>query len=101
LPAASKKKKRKGKESPSDDAILRFLGDHLASDFPNPERRGCPSNSLLDHHAAGNRKSDAKIVRHLLRCSPCFIYYTQKVRELSKRLVSRPAKSLHRAARAS
>jgi len=102
LPAASKKNKRKPRKSSSDEAVLKFLGDHLASDFPNPGRRGCPSNSLLDQHALGNRKSDAKIVHHLLRCSPCFIYYTQKLRELTKRPVARRfAKSLRRAARAS
>src|ERR1700730_3950294 len=84
LPAASKTTKRDKPRASSDEALLRFLARHLATDFPNPHRRGCPSNRALERQSFSTRKFNPKIIRHLLRCSPCFSYYLRNLRTSKK-----------------
>ena len=84
MPAASKRTPKFKRRAASDDALLKFLARHLATDFPNPQRRGCPSKRVLERHALPTRKFNPKIIRHLLRCSPCFVYYLRQLRTFKK-----------------
>jgi hypothetical protein len=50
----------------------------LASDFPNPERIGCPEARILDA-VAGRQMTFSEVndvVDHIATCSPCFDVYT-------------------------
>src|SRR6266852_502265 len=84
LPATSKSIKKNKRRASSDEALLRFLARHLATDFPNPRRHGCPSNRVLERQALPARKFNPKVIRHLLRCSPCFVYYIRQLRASKK-----------------
>jgi hypothetical protein len=84
LPAASKRTTKFKRRASSDEALLKFLARHLATDFPNPQRRGCPAKRILEQHAIPTRKFNAKVIRHLLRCSPCFAYYLRQLRTFKK-----------------
>jgi hypothetical protein len=64
-------------ESQSNAADKRFLDilrQGLATDFPNPERIGCPGNALLKGIAQGKVSlTEAEPwLDHLGSCSPCF-----------------------------
>jgi hypothetical protein len=84
LPVVSKTTKKAKRRAPSDEALLKFLAQHLASDFPNPHRWGCPSKRILEQQALPKRKFNPKVIRHLLRCSPCFVYYVHQLRASKK-----------------
>ena len=84
MPPARKTAKNSSRRSSSDEALLKFIAQHLARDFPNPHRRGCPPRTVLEQHALLGRKFNPKLVRHLLRCSPCFLRYTRKLRVFKK-----------------
>src|SRR5690349_14474519 len=65
-----------GKSSPQDDdsMFLRNSADVLTSDFPNPDRVGCPDQSMVE--AIAYRKTPLKEIapwlKHLSVCSECF-----------------------------
>jgi hypothetical protein len=94
LLAVSKIKKNAGRATPSEEIVLRFLKKHLSSDFPNPGRKGCPSEETLNKLVGPRRKVNPVVVRHLFRCSPCYRYYSRRLRKMSAKsaLRSRPRK---------
>jgi hypothetical protein len=58
--------------------LIAAATDALASDFPNPERIGCPEAGILDA-VAGRRLTFSEVndvVDHIATCSPCFDAYT-------------------------
>jgi hypothetical protein len=58
----------------ADKRLLEILRQGLATEFPNPERIGCPGSSLLKGIAQG-KVSLTEIepwLDHLGSCSPCF-----------------------------
>jgi hypothetical protein len=58
--------------------LIAVAKDALASDFPNPERIGCPEAKILDA-VAGRRLTFSEVndvVDHIATCSPCFDVYT-------------------------
>lgn len=62
----------------NEKELLAVATDSLASDFPNPERIGCPEVSVLDA-VAGRRLALPEVndvVDHIATCSPCFDAYT-------------------------
>src|SRR5260370_33358570 len=54
--------------------MLEVLRQGLATEFPNPERTGCPGNALLKGIAHGKVSlTEAKPwLEHFGSCSPCF-----------------------------
>lgn len=66
-------------ESEDDDVlsaeILEFAGEYQSRDFPNPERRDCPSKDELLKTADSGELPEGDFLRHLLSCSPCFVEF--------------------------
>jgi hypothetical protein len=58
----------------ADKRLLDILRQGLATEFPNPERIGCPGNALLKGMAQGKVSlTEAEPwLDHLGSCSPCF-----------------------------
>src|SRR5260370_2686049 len=58
----------------ADKRLLDILRQGLATEFPNPERIGCPGNALLKGIAPGKVSlTEAEPwLDHLGSCSPCF-----------------------------
>jgi len=64
--------------SRNETDLLRIATEALPSDFPNPERLGCPEPSTLQA-IAGRRLSLPDVddvVDHIATCSPCFRAYS-------------------------
>jgi len=62
----------------NEHELLRAATNALSSDFPNPERSGCPEASTLKA-IAGRRLTFSEIddlVDHIATCSPCFTAYS-------------------------
>ena len=55
--------------------LLEFARSYLSEAFPNPERKGCPSNNALRVLASRPTDTDESISNHLTCCSPCFNAY--------------------------
>lgn len=74
-------------------AMLELLEKSALTDYPNPERVGCPGSDFLSMLAT-NRKSIALSdprLQHVARCSPCFGEFA-KYRDAAKhRITSRRA----------
>lgn len=87
--------KNKGKE-PMDpaDETLEFGRAYYASDFPNPERTGCPTADALVRMARSGALPDDEAREHLLSCSPCFIEFRELREEYSG---ARPAVAVKKA----
>jgi hypothetical protein len=90
LLAVSKNKKKAGRATSSEEILLQFLEKHLSNDFPNQGRKGCPSNQALNKLVGPRRKVNPVIIRHLFRCSPCYRYYSRRLRQLSAKSAVRP-----------
>jgi hypothetical protein len=69
----------------ADKRLLDILRQGLATEFPNPERIGCPGNALLQGIAQGKVSlTEAEPwLDHLGSCSPCF----QEFKELRRQSV--------------
>src|SRR5258708_17673506 len=63
----------------ADKRLLDILRQGLATEFPNPERIGCPGNALLKGIAQGKVSlTEAEPwLDHLGSCSPCFQEFKQ------------------------
>jgi hypothetical protein len=52
--------------------LIRIFDDVLHSDYPNPERIGCPGTDVLYKLAISPEKFACQsTLRHLARCAPC------------------------------
>ena len=56
----------------SDKAFLEIGNRHLAEDFPNPSRQGCPEDSVLKHAAEQPAHMSEETLDHITLCSPCY-----------------------------
>jgi hypothetical protein len=58
--------------------LLKIATDSIRSDFPNPERHGCPGSEALQAIARRHMEFPAAddIVDHIAMCSPCFLEYS-------------------------
>lgn len=56
---------------------------------PNPERKGCPSDQLLQELATKQRPISDPAYEHLAQCSPCYRTFRQFQRELRSNSVRR------------
>jgi hypothetical protein len=71
---------------PTDDLLegLLSLGEeYQSSDFPNPEREGCPDHGALVKAVRSRRLLDESLREHILVCSPCFSEF-KALKEQSK-----------------
>ena len=60
------------------------LRDIFATDFPNPERRGCPENVEAKLKALAWRRKfpeAQELISHLGSCSPCYQEHAEFVRQ--------------------
>ena len=55
--------------------LLDFARSYLSEAFPNPERKGCPTDDALRTLARRPTQGNASISDHLTSCSPCFNAY--------------------------
>ena len=71
------------KSNAADKRLLDILRQGLATEFPNPERIGCPGNALLKGIAQGKVSlTEAEPwLDHLGSCSPCFQEFKEFRRE--------------------
>jgi hypothetical protein len=56
----------------SQEDIEAFGQEYFASDFPNPQREGCPSPRQLAANARSGKAPDDELRAHLFSCSECF-----------------------------
>ena len=71
--------------SPKEEREMReTLRDIFATDFPNPERRGCPENVEAKLKALAWRRKfpeAQELISHLGSCSPCYQEHAHFVRQ--------------------
>lgn len=71
--------------NPKEEREMReTLRDIFATDFPNPERRGCPENAEAKLKALAWRRrfpEAQEIISHLGSCSPCYQEHEEFVRQ--------------------
>ncbi len=65
----------------SDKAFLEIGNRHLAEDFPNPSRQGCPGDSVLKHAAEQPAQMSEEILDHITLCSPCYNLFSDFLRK--------------------
>lgn len=73
----------------SDKDFLVVGNKHLAEDFPNPTRQGCPDESVLRQVAEHPAQMSEETLNHITLCSPCYNLF-------SDFLGKAPVKSGHR-----
>ncbi|HEX5422340.1 MAG TPA: hypothetical protein VFW94_02235 [Candidatus Acidoferrales bacterium] len=73
----------------SDKAFLAIGNRHLAEDFPNPTRQGCPEDSVLKLAAEHPAQMSEETLNHITLCSPCYNLFGDF-------LGKAPVKSAHR-----
>jgi hypothetical protein len=76
------KKKRKDTPEISDEEFLTSAKTYLSTDFPNPQRTGCPPESELKTLAERPRQAEQPARQHITCCSPCFNRYMELLAEL-------------------
>ncbi len=80
MPLASKRRKKAGRKSPTEKALLGYLKQHLSNDFPNPTRVGCPPLEALERNAKDPIHADESVSKHVAHCSPCYRVYSRLLR---------------------
>jgi hypothetical protein len=88
----AKGKSGAGRRKLSDKAFLEIGNRHLAEDFPNPTRQGCPHDSVLKQTAEHPAQMSEETLNHITLCSPCYNIF-------SDFLGKAPVKSAHRKAK--
>ena len=83
----------------SDKAFLEIGNRHLAEDFPNPTRQGCPEDSVLKHAAEQPAQMSEETLNHITLCSPCYKLFSDFLRKTPVQSSRRKAKT--RSAKAS
>lgn len=81
MPLASKRRKKTGRKSPTEKALLGYMKQRLSNDFPNPKRIGCPSLEALERNAKDPIHADESVSKHVGHCSPCYRAYSRLLRE--------------------
>lgn len=59
------------------DALRELASEYFAADFPNPDRRDCPTPAHLQSLAQAGRLPDDAFRAHLFGCSACFTSYRE------------------------
>ncbi len=76
------KKKRKDTSEVSEEEFLNSAKAYLSTDFPNPQRTGCPPESELKTLAERPQQAEQPARQHITCCSPCFNRYMELLAEL-------------------
>jgi hypothetical protein len=84
LGARIKPKKAKS-NSPVDKDFLLLGKEHFAEDFPNPTRKGCPSDSTLELLANNPTEVEESVLTHISSCSPCYKTYSHFLQEQKRK----------------
>src|SRR5215213_1407301 len=61
--------------------ILKTTRDHIANDFPNPQREGCPTRGAVFGSFRSGKMPKAEDRAHILSCSECFNEYQVQLAE--------------------
>ena len=81
--------KEQGYSERDEQRILNALGRGLLTEFPNPERTGCPGRDVLRRIASHDMPltEAEKWLDHLTSCSPCYRDFSQlqNARELRRK----------------
>ena len=98
LPSASRKSKDHKRKPSVNKAFLKLGRKHLAEDFPNPTRQGCPQDDVLRLLAEQPTKVDDSVLDHITLCSPCYTTYSgflqqMKAKHSNSRSQARSSKS--------
>ena len=93
MPLASKRRKRTGRKSLSEEALLGYLKQRLSNDFPNPKRIGCPPLEALERNAKHPIHADESVSKHVGHCSPCYRAYSRLLRQELARMRQKAAQS--------
>ena len=99
MPGA-KGKSDAGRRKLSDKAFLEIGNRHLAEDFPNPTRQGCPDDSVLRQAAEHPAQMSEETLNHITLCSPCYNIFSDflgkaQVKSAHRKAKARSAKSSH------
>jgi hypothetical protein len=98
LSSASRKSKDPKRKPSVDKTFLELGRKHLAEDFPNPTRQGCPQDDVLRLLAEQPTKVEESVLDHITLCSPCYSTYSRFLQQLkakhsNPRSQTRPSKS--------
>ena len=77
----------------SDKAFLEIGDRHLAEDFPNPTRQGCPDDSVLKQAAEHPAQMTEETLNHITLCSPCYNLFSDFLGKASVKSAHRKAKA--------
>ena len=77
----------------SDKAFLEIGNRHLAEDFPNPTRQGCPEDSVLKHAAEQPAQMSEETLNHVTLCSPCYNIFSDFLEKASVKSAHRKPKT--------
>jgi hypothetical protein len=61
--------------------ILKTTKDHVAKDFPNPQREGCPARGAVFNSFRSGKMPSGEDRAHILSCSECFNEYQIQLAE--------------------
>jgi hypothetical protein len=61
--------------------ILKTTRDHIANDFPNPQREGCPARAVVFKSFRSGNMPKGEDRAHILSCSECFNEYQIQLAE--------------------
>jgi len=81
LPATKTKAKKPDQRLSNDKRFLELARRHLAEDFPNPSRQGCPSNQALSELAFHPGDVDDTVLDHITFCSPCYRIFSRFLKQ--------------------
>lgn len=56
----------------SEKRFIAVARKHLAEDFPNPARQGCPDDDVLKQAAEQPLEMNDEVFEHISLCSPCY-----------------------------
>ena len=82
MPSAGRKSKDHKRKPSVDKAFLKLGRKHLAEDFPNPTRQGCPQDDVLRLLAEQPTKVDDSVLDHITLCSPCYMTYSAFLQQI-------------------
>lgn len=92
MPGA-KGKSGAGRRTLSDKAFLEMGDRHLAEDFPNPTRQGCPEDSVLRQAAEQPAQMTEETLNHITLCSPCYKLFSDFLGKTSVKSAHRKPKA--------
>ncbi len=72
------------------ERISRAVQESILQNYPNPERRNCPSDAVVQSVAARTELQTDETWEHITHCSPCyaaFLAYKKQFRQERKRTV--------------